>query len=61
MICYRDKTFCPYWKDCECGEICGDALTDKVIEQAVKWWGKPDAPICQFSAKPDCWIPKDDK
>lgn len=56
MICYKDKTFCPYYKDCLDGTICAIALTEKVIEDAKKWWGGEGAPIAQFSRKPDCWI-----
>lgn len=58
MICYQDRTFCPYWRDCEAGEICRDALTEAVIASAVRWWGKPDAPMAQFAERPDCWIGK---
>lgn len=30
MMCYRDKTFCPFWKDCKNSGLCGRALTDDV-------------------------------
>ena len=59
MICYKDRTFCPFYKDCAKQNECGIALTPKVLEAANKWWGKPDAPIAMFASKPDCW--EDDK
>ena len=55
MMCYRDKTFCDYYKECHEGKKCPDALTEKVIAEADKWWGKRGAPICQFAEKPECF------
>jgi len=60
MICYRDTTFCTFWKDCKDGNDCTRALTEEVKEQAARWWkdwNLPEIgpPICQFAAKPDCW------
>ena len=56
MICYRDMTFCPFYK--ECGDVCNRALTPEVEKGAELWWKsfKSDdpAPICQFAEKPDC-------
>jgi len=53
MFCYRDMTFCDYYKECKEGEICPRALTKKVIKEANKWMKNP--PICQFAEKPDCF------
>ncbi len=58
MMCYKDRTFCPFWRECEAGEICRDALTEKVYDAAVSWWGGIDAPISQFAGRPNCWIGK---
>lgn len=56
MMCYKDKTFCPFWRLCKNGYKCDRALTDKVIAGAEKWWGKPGAPICQYAEFPDCFV-----
>ena len=55
MICYKDMTFCPFWEHCKDGPTCHRALTDKVQEQAVVWWGSVDAPICQYMNEPECF------
>jgi len=54
MICYRDKTFCPFWETCDNNAACGRALTDSVKRAAAQWWGSDDAPIAMFGEKPDC-------
>ena len=60
MLCYKDMTFCSY-SDCERFSYCCRALTDRVHEDAEKWWknGRDDItsnpPICVFSAKPSCY------
>lgn len=57
MISYKDKTFCPLYKECVKGKDCHRALTDKIIEDADKWWGssKGEAPIAMFLDKPECY------
>ena len=55
MICYRDMTFCSYWKECKDGINCFRALTSQVIYNAGKWWGKENPPISLFAEKPDCF------
>ncbi len=45
MMTYRDMTFCEHHENCEDGETCYKALTDKVKEEADIWWGRPGAPI----------------
>lgn len=57
MLCYRDMTFCTYWKDCAAAKDCGRPWTEKVQEEADKWWGEPGAPICVYTEKPDCHKP----
>jgi hypothetical protein len=59
MICYRDRTFCPFYDECKHGETCPAALTPKVKEDAEKWWGKPDAPIAYYVDKPECFEEKE--
>ena len=51
MICYKDMTFCDYWRDCGKNLDCHRKLTDYVKDKAKKY----DLPICEFSDKPDCW------
>jgi hypothetical protein len=55
MICYRDRTFCPFYTDCKHGDVCGRALTPEVRVAADIWWGKADAPIAVYMDKPECW------
>ncbi len=52
MICYRDKTFCPFWKNCKLGEKCKRKLT-KQIEKEAKDFGLP---IMVYIDKPECFI-----
>jgi len=56
MICYRDRTYCPYFMICRDGYKCDRALTDKIQKDAEKWWGKPGAPICVYSEFPSCFV-----
>ena len=65
MICYKDMTFCNFWKDCAKGAVCARALTPQVVKSAGDWWswdgGIPEqAPICRFTDKPDCMEPTPD-
>jgi hypothetical protein len=61
MIGYRDMTFCT-GDGCAKFGSCYRALTEKVKEDAKKWWGGHGAPITRYS-KPrnlDCWTPNSD-
>ena len=53
MICYKDKTFCPF-NDCTQFYKCPDALTKKVKEDAERWM--KNAPIAHYTNKPDCYL-----
>jgi hypothetical protein len=55
MICYRDMTFCKFYEDCKNGKECNRALTPDILDGAEKWFGKKNAPICQFVNKPNCF------
>ena len=58
MLCYKDMTFCSFYKDCKDGETCERALTDEVKADAKNWgdsWGCDDTPICEFTEKPECF------
>jgi hypothetical protein len=59
MICYKDRTFCPFYKGCADGNNCSAALTDRIIENAIIWWGNDGAPIAQFAEKPECFKEKE--
>jgi hypothetical protein len=60
MLCYRDRTFCTFYKECKIGEECSVALTDEVQEAADKWWKSfnSDHPtqIMIYGTKPECFI-----
>ena len=51
MICYRDKTYCSYYKDCAHGDSCHRALTPEVVDAAERM----ELPICQFAERPKCF------
>lgn len=51
MICYQDRTFCPFYRSCKSGEKCSRALTPEV-EKAASDFGLP---ISVFSEKPECY------
>ncbi len=59
MICYRDKTFCPF-SECANFNKCPDALTDEVQEQADKWWEGwscgGETPISKDVEPPECYM-----
>lgn len=58
MLCYKDKTFCPFHESCKDGATCPDALTDKVKADAQRWWGdncENGPPIAQWMDKPECF------
>lgn len=54
MICYKDMTFCSFYKVCKKGKECDRALTKEVREKAIKWWGSTNAPIAMFGEQPKC-------
>jgi len=58
MICYRDTTFCRYYRDCALAETCHRPLTPEVRAAAEEWWGEPGAPIAEFAEQPGCHVAK---
>lgn len=50
-MCYRDRTFCKFYKNCMAGNVCLSALTNDVIEQA----SRIGLPISQYTNKPECF------
>jgi len=55
MICFRDRTFCPFYEDCKYGLACPVALTPQVEEAARAWWWEENPPISQYAEKPECF------
>jgi hypothetical protein len=56
MMCFKDKTFCTFYKDCAKSEQCDRPLTRQVEQDAKKWWGGDGYPIAVFVEKPDCHV-----
>lgn len=54
-MCYKDKTWCNFYKDCVDSKKCHRVLTDKEKLQAIKWWGSEDFLICYLTDKPKCF------
>lgn len=51
MMCYRDMTFCDYYKQCKEGNTCHRAMTYKVKEGAIK----AGLNIAAFTEIPECF------
>lgn len=58
MICYKDKTWCTF-SECKRSKDCKSFLTDKIKEDADKWWNiigpYIPAPIMKYTTKPKCY------
>jgi len=54
-MCYKDMTFCDFYKSCANAFDCQRKLTPEVRKVARKWWGKSNPPIAIFIDKPDCY------
>jgi len=56
MTYFKDKTFCS-GAGCFKFSTCPFALTEKVLEEATRWWGDRNAPISRFSdpTKLECY------
>ena len=51
MICYRDMTFCPFWRECSDGFDCPRALLPRDVARAEE----KGLAISQYADRPDCW------
>ena len=51
MLCYKDRTYCPFHLLCKKGYTCKRALTDKVRRGAID----AKLPVSQFVEFPDCF------
>lgn len=59
MICYRDKTWCTWYKDCADRQMCDRVLTPEERAKAESL----NLPISQFMAPPKChteWKDRED-
>lgn len=54
MLCYKEMTFCTFFKECADGQGCSRALTDEVREAAKRWM--KDGPIAQWVKPPECFV-----
>ena len=55
MLCYHDKTWCSFYKECGQWDGCSIALTDEIKEDASKCWNGKGLPIMEFVSKPECF------
>ena len=55
MICYKDKWWCNKYQSCVNGQDCDRAFNEKVLGDAVKWWGKSEGIPVDFQENPDCY------
>ena len=53
MLCYKDMTFCTFYKKCDAGSNCSRALTQEVRKEANEW--SENIGIAQFAEKPECF------
>ena len=51
MICYRDRSFCPFYKTCLYGFDCDRALTPKLRAEAHAF----GLPVDIMGCIPECW------
>ena len=57
MICYRDMTFCLFWRECRDGFDCPRALLPRDEAQAEE----KGMYISVFADRPDCFVEVDEK
>lgn len=62
MLCYADKTFCGYNKECKKGDTCTIALTIEIRSKCRIWAEENNLPelISVYTTKPKCFEEKDD-
>ena len=53
MLCYKDRTYCRFYKVCRDGKDCSQALKPEIEKAASMTHYR----ICQFATKPDCFVP----
>lgn len=55
MPCYKDMTFCPFWRDCGKAADCHRPLTDQVVAEAEAF----GLPTAQYLSAPACHTKKE--
>lgn len=57
MICFKDKTFCTFYKRCKYRDECHRAFTPEREQAAIDWWGDSEGgpPVCLYCEKPGCF------
>lgn len=55
MLCYMDRTFCPFWAKCKDGGTCSRALTEYVSYAAAR----VGLPIAKYIDPPPCYASKE--
>lgn len=55
MLCYKDITFCNFYKECK-EEDCVITMTDEVVKKAKDF----GLPICHYADKPECFKSKEE-
>lgn len=51
MLCYKDRTYCPFYTTCKHGMTCPDALTDAVVSAATS----AKLYVSQLLHRPECY------
>jgi hypothetical protein len=51
MLCYKDMTFCSFYKDCKLGKKCFRVLTEDIESKATA----SNMLIAQFIMEPECF------
>ncbi|MDB4302042.1 hypothetical protein N9924_00595 [bacterium] len=51
MMCYKDRTFCPFYDKCATGMSCERAMTPRVMEAAERI----NLPISRYMDRPRCY------
>jgi len=52
MMCFRDRTFCPFYTTCTQGDSCHHALTGEIERQA----NAEGILISRFVEEPGCYV-----
>ena len=54
MLCYKDKTFCPFYLECKDGVDCHRKLTQEIIIEAEDF----GLGVARYCERPDCFKEK---
>lgn len=51
MLCYKDMTFCKFYKSCISGKDCFRAYTSHVVDAAERF----EMPVSLYTVHPPCY------